>query len=115
VAGRWLAKDVAAPAYETAEDVIRAIYAGKYKSNCLIPVKPGPFQEVLGAAVWVCADEAVAEKIRRGRELVFTVPEFLLVVETAKQGADALRGIIEAKRQFCGAIMKEGGQYGQAS
>ncbi len=95
--------------YQTAEDVCRAIHAGTYRSNCLIPVR-GQFQEILGPAVWVCSCDQVAERKRQdGKlELVFTVLEFLLVIDTARRGMDALKGVIEAKRQF-GGVIEEGG------
>lgn len=94
--------------YETAEQVVKAIFDGTYRSNCLVPVRD-EFQESLGAAVWICADKLIAER-KRGEvaELSFTIPEFITVADTARSGMDALRGIIEGKRCF-GGVIEEGG------
>lgn len=89
---------------KTAEDVIRAIYAGTFTGAALIPVLQA-YQAVLGQAVWVCATERQAARKRHiEAELVFTVDEFKAVVETALQGIDGLRSVINVKRTFGGII-----------
>lgn len=90
--------------YETADDVIRAIYSGTFKGSCLLPVMPD-YQDILGNAVWVCANEQQAARKRRTEpELVFAVNEFKLIVETAEKGVDGLRRVINTKRTFGGVI-----------
>ncbi len=107
--GKWLdmfGDD--SPSYETAEDVVGAIYAGTFRSNCQIPVKSGSFIPVLGTSIWVCHDEAKARAKQRAGELAFTVAEFMAMVDAARRGADKLKPIIEAKKAFDGTIMQGG-------
>jgi hypothetical protein len=107
--GKWLDMfDNNSPPYETAEDVVRAIYAGTFRSNCHIPVKPGPFVSVLGTSIWVCHDGAKAMAKQRAGELAFTVAEFMAMIDAARRGADKLKPIIEAKKAFGGTIMQGG-------
>ncbi len=94
--------------YDTAEQVVRAILGGTYRSNCLVPVKES-FRDILGAACWICADKRIAERKRVSAEhLVFTVPEFMVMIETARSGMDALISVIDGKRRF-GGVIDEGG------
>ena len=93
--------------YVTAESVIRAIYSGKYKGCCLIPVLPA-YQDILGQACWVCSNEDKAARKRQLEiELVFTVEEFKLTVESSMQGIENLRAVIATKRTFKGVILCE--------
>jgi len=92
------------PAYSTAEDVIRAIYEGSFKGAALIPVLPA-YHEILGQACWVCSKtETAAKKRHTEQEMVFTVGEFKVIVETALQGREALQSVVNVKRAFNGVI-----------
>ncbi|SDE24016.1 hypothetical protein [Sporomusa acidovorans] len=96
--------------YSTAECVINAIYAGTFNGSVLIKVLP-EYQQVLGLAVWVCSNPETAARKRQAEvELVFTTEELKLVVETAMDGIEELRCLIDAKRMFGGVIgeAKEG-------
>lgn len=90
--------------YQTAEDVIQVIYAGTFKGSCLLPVLPA-YQEVLGQACWICANEQQAARKRKTEtELVFSVREFKAVIDTAAQGMAGLVAVINAKRTFRGVV-----------
>jgi hypothetical protein len=92
------------PDYNTAEDVIRAIYEGTFRGAALIPVLPD-YQEILGQACWVCAKmETAAKKRHTEQELVFTVEEFKVIVETALQEIEGLQSVVNVKRAFNGVI-----------
>lgn len=118
MAGRWLQKYVDNPPgrktalpqaneankYETAEEVIRAIYNNTFKGACLIPVKPA-YREIFGTACWICGSERQALRKRMTEaELVFTVDEFKLIVDEALHGKEVLQAIIEQKKAFGGVI-----------
>jgi len=74
------------------------------KGAALIPVLPA-YHEILGQACWVCSKtETAAKKRHTEQEMVFTVGEFKVIVETALQGSEALQSVINVKRAFNGVI-----------
>ncbi|MBP2650763.1 MAG: hypothetical protein H6Q74_1588 [Firmicutes bacterium] len=91
--------------YGTAENVIKAIYAGTYKGSCLLPVL-SEYQDILGKAVWVCSSERQAGRKRETeKEIVLTVDELKMVVNEAMRGKTELRTIIQAKQAFNGVFI----------
>lgn len=59
-------------------------------------------------SVWICASETLAAKKRADAticDLIFTVKEFKLMIETAMVARDELKALIDAKRTFNGLVM----------
>lgn len=94
------------PDIDTAE-VIHKIYQGTFTGSALISVLP-EYRDIFGYSVWICASETLAAKKRADAticDLIFTVKEFKLMIETARVARDELKALIDAKRTFNGLVM----------
>lgn len=88
-------------------EVINKVYQGTFTGSALIPVLP-EYQDIFGYCVWICANETLAAAKRADRticDLIFTVAEFKLMIETAMADRDELKALIDAKRTFNGLVM----------
>ena len=100
------------------EETIKQIFAGTYNRNELLPVKEQYRNIWQAVAVWVCADEKVAElkrKNKRNTYPVFTVTEWKLAVESLQKDEDSGKSLLDWKYFFNGTIeeLKQDNKHGQ--